>query len=83
MRASTGPVAAALIALAFSVGARAATTDDFIFIHHSCGSGFLNGGLHDALLAKDYIDERNDTSATTSPTAWTYRRTPAAPIRSR
>ncbi len=35
-------------------------TDDVVFIHHSCGSGWLDGGLHDALLAKDYIDERND-----------------------
>ncbi|MFC1806054.1 hypothetical protein ACFL09_03645, partial [Planctomycetota bacterium] len=60
MRASTGPVVAALMALAFSAGALAATDDDFIFIHHSCGSNFLSGGLHDALLAKAYIDERND-----------------------
>lgn len=37
-----------------------ATTDDLVFIHHSCGQNWLNDGLHDALLAKDYIDERND-----------------------
>lgn len=34
--------------------------DDLVFIHHSCGEDWLNRGLHDALLAKDYIDERND-----------------------
>ena len=34
--------------------------DDLVFIHHSCGKNWLNDGLHDALLAKDYIDERND-----------------------
>ena len=34
--------------------------DDLIFIHHSCGENWLNNSLHAALLAKDYIDERND-----------------------
>lgn len=34
--------------------------NDLVFIHHSCGLNWLNDGLHDALLAKDYIDERND-----------------------
>jgi uncharacterized repeat protein (TIGR01451 family) len=38
----------------------AATDDDLVFIHHSCGSNWLGNSLHDALLAKDYIDERND-----------------------
>jgi len=37
-----------------------ATTDDLIFIHHSCGQNWLDNSLHVALLAKDYIDERND-----------------------
>lgn len=36
------------------------TTDDLVFIHHSCGSNWLSNSLHSALLAKDYIDERND-----------------------
>ncbi|MCP4644950.1 MAG: PKD domain-containing protein [bacterium] len=31
-----------------------------VFIHHSCGENWLNGGLHRALLAKPYIDDRND-----------------------
>ena len=31
-----------------------------IFIHHSCGENWLNSGLLRALLAKDYIDDRND-----------------------
>jgi len=34
--------------------------DDVLFIHHSCGENWLNSGLHEALLAKDYVDERND-----------------------
>lgn len=34
--------------------------NDCVFIHHSCGSGWLSGGLEAGLLAKDYIDERND-----------------------
>jgi hypothetical protein len=34
--------------------------DDLIFIHHSCGANWLSNSLHDALLAKEYIDERND-----------------------
>ena len=34
--------------------------DDLIFIHHSCGRNWLNNGLENALLDKDYIDERND-----------------------
>ena len=36
------------------------TDNDLVFIHHSCGQNWLNSGLHSALLAKDYIDERND-----------------------
>lgn len=35
-------------------------TDDLVFIHHSCGENWLNNSLNDALLAKSYIDERND-----------------------
>lgn len=35
-------------------------SDDLLFIHHSCGANWLSAGLHNALLAKDYIDERND-----------------------
>ena len=34
--------------------------DDLVFIHHSCGANWLNNSLDTALLAKDYIDERND-----------------------
>lgn len=37
-----------------------ATDDDLIFIHHSCGSNWLSNNLNNALLAKGYIDERND-----------------------
>lgn len=34
--------------------------ENLVFIHHSCGENWLNSGLHDALLAKDYIGKRND-----------------------
>lgn len=37
-----------------------ATEDDLVFIHHSCGANWLSNSLHNALLAKAYIDERND-----------------------
>jgi hypothetical protein len=37
-----------------------AVNDDLIFIHHSCGQNWLSSGLNAALVAKDYIDERND-----------------------
>ena len=36
------------------------STDDLVFIHHSVGLGWLESGLEDALLAKEYVDERND-----------------------
>ncbi len=36
------------------------TSDDFIFIHHSCGNDWLKRGLHEALLAKPYVAGRND-----------------------
>ncbi|RLF32869.1 MAG: hypothetical protein DRN07_04030, partial [Thermoplasmata archaeon] len=39
---------------------RWSSDDDLIFIHHSCGQNWLTNSLHAALLAKDYIDERND-----------------------
>jgi hypothetical protein len=38
----------------------AVTNDDVVFIHHSCGNNWLDNSLHDALLYKDYLDERND-----------------------
>jgi PKD repeat protein len=34
--------------------------DSLVFIHHSCGENWLNSGLHDALVSKDYVDRRND-----------------------
>jgi len=40
--------------------------DDLVFIHHSCGENWLNNSLNNALLAKDYIDERNDITYGTS-----------------
>lgn len=35
-------------------------TDDLMFIHHSVGSNWLSSGLESSLIAKTYIDERND-----------------------
>lgn len=37
-----------------------AETNDALFIHHSVGDDWLNRGLDAALVAKTYIDERND-----------------------
>lgn len=34
--------------------------DDLVFIHHSVGANWLADGLDAALLAKPYVDERND-----------------------
>lgn len=31
-----------------------------VFIHHSCGENWLNHSLHRALVAKPYVDNRND-----------------------
>jgi hypothetical protein len=36
------------------------TDNDLIFIHHSVGKRWLDHSLHNALVAKNYIDERND-----------------------
>ena len=49
--------------------AAAAGPDDLVFIHHSCGRNWLNAGLDAALLAKDYIDERNDIYYSTDVSA--------------
>ncbi len=43
-----------------------ATTDDIVFIHHSCGENWLNSGLSSALSKKSYIDEVNDITYGTS-----------------
>ena len=56
-----GAACAAVVLTALAPGpAGAATTDDLVFIHHSCGQNWLDNSLDAALLAKDYIDERND-----------------------
>ena len=34
--------------------------EGLVFIHHSVGYNWLNSGLHEALLAKDYVGQRND-----------------------
>ncbi|GMW03221.1 MAG: hypothetical protein AMXMBFR84_43550 [Candidatus Hydrogenedentota bacterium] len=34
--------------------------DGLVFIHHSCGENWLNSGLHNAIVAKDYVGTRND-----------------------
>jgi hypothetical protein len=36
------------------------SSDDLVFLHHSCGANWLDSGLDAALTAKPYIDERND-----------------------
>jgi hypothetical protein len=49
-----------IIVVSLAPYAPAKEINDMVFIHHSSGENWLNSGLHDALLAKDYIDERND-----------------------
>jgi hypothetical protein len=44
----------------WAMALHADTANDLIFIHHSCGANWLSSGLDAALVAKDYIDERND-----------------------
>jgi hypothetical protein len=34
--------------------------NDLVFMHHSCGANWLSNSLDAALVAKDYVDERND-----------------------
>ncbi len=36
--------------------------DSLLFIHHSCGENWLNDGLLEALLAKDYLADYNDVT---------------------
>jgi hypothetical protein len=43
-----------------SFQSRSVGDEDLLFIHHSVGSNWLASGLEDALLAKAYVDERND-----------------------
>ncbi len=53
-------VLSVFISILFSLSANASTTDDLVFIHHSCGNNWLHHSLLDALLAKSYIDEYNN-----------------------
>ncbi len=55
-------VVISIMLLIFFVSTANATIleDDFLFIHHSCGSNWLSDGLHDSLLSKPYVHERND-----------------------
>jgi hypothetical protein len=55
-------IVAALVVLAgLARGSSQATArDGLVFIHHSVGNNWLNSGLQDALLAKEYIGQRND-----------------------
>jgi len=41
-------------------GAPTSSVNDLLFIHHSSGQNWLTSGLDAALVAEDYIDERND-----------------------
>ncbi len=53
-------VAVVVVVLCVGSAATGQTTDDLIFIHHSCGGNWLRNSLNAALLDKDYLDERND-----------------------
>jgi hypothetical protein len=43
-------------------GKNSGADDGLVFLHHSSGFLWLKHGLHEALLAKSYVDERNDIS---------------------
>ena len=62
MRAGGCRVLAAVMVFQAWIGTGAvwAGDDDLVFVHHSCGRNWLNNSLNTALLAKAYIDERND-----------------------
>ncbi len=49
-----------LVALLVCPCGIAAGQDDLVFIHHSVGQNWLDHSLDAALLAKTYVDERND-----------------------
>jgi len=51
---------AGLLALGLGPASIAGTTDDLVYLHGSCGEAWLAHSLHDALVAKSTIDERND-----------------------
>ena len=53
-------IAALVLACITLVPGLSRAADDLVFLHHSCGANWLSNSLHSALLAKDYIDERND-----------------------
>lgn len=60
MEVSKLAVTLALMGVSMMHARKSSAQDDFIFIHHSCGNDWLKNGLHDALLAKAYINRRND-----------------------
>jgi hypothetical protein len=50
----------AFFVLSVSTFSVAQETNDCVFLHHSCGAAWLSNSLDAALVAKSYIDERND-----------------------
>jgi hypothetical protein len=56
MRTRSGWLAVASLLLVFSP----VYAENFVFIHHSVGSGLLSGGMYDAVLAKTYVDNVHD-----------------------
>jgi len=63
----------ALLLLAVLLPAPAMAQQDLVFIHHSVGSNWLAAGLDSALVAKPYIDLRNDMTYGTAVTNDTGR----------
>jgi hypothetical protein len=56
------------------------THDNLVFIHHSVGQNWLDHSLNAALLAKTYIDERNDITYGTVVSPDTGRPDSLAPV---
>lgn len=59
---SVSTAGAALVETGSQSLTSASADDDLVFIHHSVGANWLNTGLEAELLAKLYVDERNDIS---------------------
>jgi hypothetical protein len=66
--------------LIVSLFSPASAQDDLLFIHHSTGGLWLNRGLEAALLAKPYLDERNDVTYGTQVTPDADRPDSLAPV---
>ena len=59
-------IVSVVLMMSASRAASAQEVNDLVFLHHSCGANWLSNSLDAALVAKDYVDERNDITYGTS-----------------